>query len=162
MTAVIPVIGPACLIAVHPVVRRIEIQDQLLRRLGKGLDEQLQQYLVDRHHPGTLCPGLEPAQGRGAGQHPVLPDRRLQGRIVAQLVVIVQVLVAQTQGIQPLTQQMQLAVLATGLPTGIAKQPGYPGCQTEPAVLFAHQHHPAIAGDFSAVEIGLDFTALAV
>ncbi len=56
---------------------------------------------------------------------------------------------ARARGMQPLTQQLQVAVPATRQLAGIANQPGKPGSQTASAVLFSHQHHHAVAGDRS-------------
>ena len=109
----------------HPVIRRIEIQDQLLRRCA----ERLHQYPVYRNHPGTVRLRLEPAQRRRAHQHRVAVNRRLQRRIVAQLVVIVRILMTRAQGMQPLTKQIQPAVPATRLTAGTDDQPG---ARTEP------------------------------
>jgi hypothetical protein len=72
--------------------------------------------------------------------------------------VVIEIFVAQSQSVDPLAEHFNLAVITTGLPSGIIQQlmkffgePQFPICLTE-------EKNASIAGDFSTVEIDLNFS----
>jgi len=67
---------------------------------------------------------LPAVQGGGTGQGHHVRGRRLHSHVMVQLVMIVQALVAQGQGIDALPQQQQQLVCATGFAAHIAQHPG--------------------------------------
>ena len=56
------------LMAVDGVVGGVEVEDQVLRRLGMGGDELIDKDLGSTDQGLTLDAVLEPAEGRGRGQ----------------------------------------------------------------------------------------------
>ena len=104
-----------------------------------------------------MLPAIE---RRLAGQWPVAIDSGLQGQIVAQLVVIVLILVAQSQSVDPLTQQAQSGMIATGATAWIVQNASDLFEQTKAAVDLMQQDGPAtVAGDVTAGKGDFDFAA---
>lgn len=89
----------ALLLAVDRIVGGVEVQHQPLRCPRKGGDELLDEHRVQapgRRPVGTVLPT---AQRRGAGQQRVAFDRRLERQVVAQCLMVIEVLVAQRQAV---------------------------------------------------------------
>lgn len=79
------------LVTMHRVVGGVEVENQFLGWSIKGGDEALHQHPVDRPRRPPIGPVLKPAQRRRAGQRPVALNRRLQGQVVAQRIMVVQI-----------------------------------------------------------------------
>jgi len=84
----------------------------------------------------------------------------LQRQIIAQLVVVVQVLIAQRQRIDSLPQQLQQGVFAAGLSAIIPDDFGRCLAQPHLPIDLCKQRYTAVAGDVAATEIGFDSTTL--
>ena len=95
IAVVIAVEKASLLTTVHRIVGGVDVQHNLFGRPLEGGDEGRGQNLVNRPRPTPFGPILEAAQRRRAGQRPVAPGRGLQGKVMAQGRVIVQILVAQ-------------------------------------------------------------------
>ena len=129
VTAVVAVEEATLLGTVQRIVRRVQVQPELPRRLGAGLHEQLDQQIVQglgtRHDPLVAVPRplrlakLQPVQRTRAGQRrtPVpVPrairtgrvrpaDQQRQHRVAPQRVVVVEILIAQRQRVHALRDQ---------------------------------------------------------
>ena len=121
VAAIVAVEEPPLLVAVQRVVGGIEVEHDLLGRRGVRVEEQLDEQPLDRGRvmadlvvaggrPGRRV--LEPVERRLAGQRRAvgatraeLAGDRRQHRVVAQGVVVDQVLVAQRQGEHALADQ---------------------------------------------------------
>jgi hypothetical protein len=148
------------LFAVHRIVGGIEVQDQLLGWPAERGDEPVDQHGVQL--PGRLPVGtvLPPAQGRGTGQIRVAAHGRLDRQVAAQAGMIVEVLIAQGQGVDPLAQQTQGIVVAAGLAARIDQRAGHGFGQAEATIGLLQQQHAAVGGDVATLEIGFYLTAL--
>lgn len=92
----------AFLVTVYPVIGGIKIQDQLLRCFFKRSDELLDYHFMHPNSGFPVCPVLPPTQGRTAGQFLGAPQRRLDGQIKTQALVVVEVFITQCQCIDSL------------------------------------------------------------
>ena len=110
VVVVVAVEEASLLMAVHRIVGGVDVEHDLLGRRREGGDIGLDQNPVDAPGPGPLGPVLEAAQGRRAGQHPVALGRRLHGQVMAQGVMVVEVLVAQRDPEHPLAQHVHKPV----------------------------------------------------
>ena len=121
---------------VHRIIGGIEIENDLLRCAPVRLQEQLHQQRLDRRRivadlviARRLLPAqLQPVQRRLAGHRRAVraPRRKLAGqhrhqRIVAQLVMVVEVLVAERDAKDPLTDQRPDLMLDQILPPIVMK-----------------------------------------
>ena len=159
--SIVPVEEPALLIAMDPVISRVEVQHQFLRpALAEGGDKLLDQHPVDGRRRGAVCLPLQPAKSGAAGQRLAPLHRRLPRQIMAQRVVIVEILVPQGQTVDALPQQIGQGMgdqrRIAPIPQHLRHGPG----QSHPAVRLPQEHHPAIAGDIAARETPLDFAAI--
>src|SRR5690554_3713497 len=98
VVVVVAVEVPPELLAVHPVVGGIEVEvERLLGWQPERADELLDHFLVDGDRPVPIGLLLEATQRGLAGQHAVGIDGGLQGDVVTQRLVVVEILVAQRQ-----------------------------------------------------------------
>ena len=85
---VVAVEEAALLLAVHGVVGGVEVEDQVLGRLGMGGDELIDQDLGDADQGLAVDAVLQPAEGRRRGQRGGLvgdgPGGDLQCRVGAE------------------------------------------------------------------------------
>ena len=178
--AVVPVVAveePPLLTTVQSVVRRVQVQPDLGRRLRLGLQEQVHQQPVHRRRIGgdalvavrgrtVRRAQLQPVQRARTGQRtPPVPRTRpvaargitpahqhRQQPVPTQLVVVVQVLVAQRQTVHPLRDQrsnvvlhaVRVAVVREALRQAVQKPQANVG--------LAQQQSAAVRGDPAAVE----------
>ena len=111
---------PVFLMAVQRILGGVEIEDDLLRRFGVGLQEQTNEQLLNGGRimaDLVIARGLRPAQfqpveRRFAGDRRAVPAPCLQlagqhrhDRVVPQLVMIIQILVTQRNPEHPLPDQ---------------------------------------------------------
>ena len=126
VAVVIAVEEPPLLLAVHRIVGRIEIKDDLVRCSLVRLQEQVDEQPLDGHRIVTdlviarrlQAAQLQPVERRLAGHRRAILASRLElarqhrhQRIVAQFVVVVQILIAKRDPEHPLTDQRHDLVL---------------------------------------------------
>ena len=179
---VVAVEEAAELVAVDRVVGGVEVQDDPLGRPGVGLEEEgheeafdvvgaADDLLVAAVLVGPDGGQFEAVEGALAGQRlaPValplaglargvgLADDGGEQGVAAEVVVVVEVLVAQRQGVDPLGDQLldgvldEVGVAVVGEAGGeLADDPGE-------SLGLAEQQGAAVGGDVAAVEVGEDF-----
>ena len=106
---IIPVEEPLLLPTVHEVVGGVEVEDQVLRRPGMGGDELIDQDLGDLDQGLAVDAVLEAAEGRGRGEGQLglggASGGDLEHGVAAEGLMVVEVLVAQGDGDDPLGEQ---------------------------------------------------------
>lgn len=174
VAAIVAVEEASFLFAVQRRVGRVEIENHLLGRFLMRFDKRLEQQLVDalelaadlRVAVGAVGCALEPIQGGLAGQRlaavpltlaifslqVTLAGQQRQHGVVAQLVVVVEIFVAQRDGVDALLDQLGDAVLDAFGITMIFKAAGQSFEQTQPPLDLAQQHCSALGADLAAVE----------
>jgi hypothetical protein len=165
----------AFLVAVQRIVGGIEIQNDLfgwrLVRLEEEIDEQtfdLCRVVPDlvvaaRHHRRVL----EPVQGALAGERRTtlalgseLAGQRREHRVVAQVIMVDQIFVAERDAEHPLRHHRLDRVLDLRLGPAVLEAGGEPCDQADRPIGRAEQQRPGIRGGLAAVKRGLDSTAL--
>ena len=158
VVVVIAVEEAALLAAMDGIVGGIEVEHQFLwRRVERG-DEILHHRLMGRPRPLPVRRPLQPAHRRRTGQPRVTPTGALQHQIVAQPVMIVDVLMAQRQRKRPLTQQGQQPMTDLAGLAPVDQPPRQPRQQADPPVRRRQQHGATVRGDIAAGKIRLDAT----
>ena len=157
----------ALLMAVQRVVGGVEIENDLLGRAAMRLQEQVDQQRLDHRLvvadlviAGRKRPAeLEPVQRRLARHRRAILSARFQlagedrhHRVMAQLIVIDQVLIAERQSEHPLADQRLDLVLDQLLAARVPKAGGKPIDDTDRPVRRAKQHRAGVRSDASAVE----------
>ena len=99
---------------------------------------------------------LESAQGWRTRQRCDTIDRRLQCQVVPQLAMVVEILIAQRQAVQTLTQLGQRAVPAASRVARIPQHAGRCRAQSEAAVGGTQQQHATVAAHRAARKINLN------
>jgi hypothetical protein len=111
---IISVEETALLPAVDEVVGGVEIEEHVLRRRGVGGEELIDQDFGDADQGLAIDAVLQAAEGRGRGEGPILvgplPGGHLEGGVGAEGLMVVEVLVSQGQGQDPLSEQGLLVV----------------------------------------------------
>jgi len=142
--------------AVQRHVRGVDVQHQFLGRCRMAGHELIQQHAMQCHGLRARGPVLQAAEGGRRGQGLIAAHRRLHQQIVAQCLVIVQVLVAAAQPVQTLREHLTQA-MADAL--GVARiGNGRRGraAQTQMLIDLAQQQQAAVAAQVSAAEVRLD------
>ena len=102
---------------------------------------------------------LQTAQGRRAGQGQIVLDAtfgdQLHERIIAQGLLVVEILVAQGQAVDALAEQRELAVDDEKGMTRVGDDLVERGGESELPVGLAQQQGPGVGGEIAAGEIGL-------
>ncbi len=144
----------ALLVAVNRIVGGVEVEDQLVGRVFARGDEGLHQNLV--RGPSHLAVGrvLEPAQRRRTGWRLIPIGRRLQCLVVAQGVVVVQILVTQGQAVDPLPQHISQTVLNLARLPVVGQPPGKRCRQSQQVIRPAQQQNAAVARHMTSIEAG--------
>jgi len=103
-------------------------------------------------------PALFQAPQRGTGGQCRIAggSQQPQRRVMAQLIVIVQILIAQSQSKHPLGQQIRQPVAHTLLSPMIFKTTRHTSPQIKPAFTLTQQQNASIRGDLTAIESGGD------
>ena len=174
--AVLPVVAMVeapLLAAVQRHVGGVQVQHQLLRRRPEALREQLRQQRVEapevRHHLAMLPVQarrrrqLQPVQRALARQRLAVvaallqaAQHRAQQRVLAQRVVIVQILVAQRHAEDALTHQRLHLVHDVGGVAVVGEAGRHPAEQPDRLVGQAHEQRAAVGGQGAAREIGFE------
>ena len=169
VAVVVAVEEPAFLMAVQRIVGGVEVEHDLLGRLRVRLEEEVDEQRLDRRRVvadllvagGDLARQFEPVQRRLAGDRRAVlaPGRELAGqnrhhRVVAKLVVIVQVLVAERDAEHALADERGDRVLDEPRVPRVAEASGEPANQIEPPVGGAEQQPARVRRQRAAVELG--------
>ena len=157
---VVAVEEAADLVTVDGIVGGVEVQDQFLGGRVVGGDEGLHDNLGHRDERGALGAVLQAAQGGGAGQGQIVFDAafgdQLHKGIVAEGLLVVEVFVAQGQGVDALPEEGALLVDdEEGVP-GVGDDAVEGGGESEASVGLAEEQSPGVAGEGAAGEVGLD------
>jgi len=159
----------AFLMAVQRVVGGVEVEDDPARCRGMAVEEEVDEQTLDRRRvmADSMVAArrqrrmLEPVQGALAGERravlalgPKLAGERRQHRVVAQLIVVDQVLVAERDAEHALRHHCRDAVLDLCLGAAISKAGRKSGDQADGPVGRAEQQRSGIRGDLAAVEGG--------
>ena len=183
VVVVVAVKEPSRLLAVQGNVRGVEIQDDTRGRLLVGLQEQVEEQVPHRRtvHGDLLvaalpvCPDggqLQPIQRALARQglalvplpSPILAQRVLfphqnrQQRMVTKGVVIVEVLVTQTQSVDPLGHEIFDGVLDQVRVAMIGEAGGELPDDARGPLRLPQQYRPGVRGDLAPVEPGHNFS----
>jgi len=157
---------------VHRIVSRIEVEDDLARRLIVRLKEQVHEQPLDRDRivadlviARRLQPTqLEPVQCRFAGNRrtvfaPRLELARQHGhhRIVAQFIVVVEILIAESDAEYPLADQRRHLVLNRVPAALVVKAPRQSMYQSDCAIRRPQQQSASIRRDRPTVEASHNF-----
>ncbi len=154
VAVVIAVEEPALLMAVQRVVGRVEVEDDLSGRPIVRLEEQVDEQGLDRRRVvadllvagGDLARQFQPVQRRLAGHRRAIlaPGLKLarqhrHQRIVAKLVMVVQVLIAERDAVHALPDERGDGMLNEPRVSGVAETSRKPSNQIEPSVGCAQQ-----------------------
>jgi hypothetical protein len=150
---------PALLLTVQRHVGGVDVENQLLGRLGVAGDELLHQHTVQCGCMRRRGPGLQATQGRAAGQRLGTAHRRLHHQVLAQHVVVAHVRPAQAQAVDALRQQAVHAVLDAGVAALVTECAGCCAGKSNAFIELLEQQHAAIADDVTTIERGLNDTA---
>ena len=158
---------PPLLLAVHRIVGRIEIKDDLVRRSLVRLQEQVDEEPLDGHRIVTdlviarrlQAAQLQPVERRFAGhRRAILAARRelarehRQHRIMAQLVVVVEILIAKRNPEHPLADQRHYLVLDQLRAPHVVKARGQSIHHPDRTIRRAQQQRSGIRRDRARVE----------
>ena len=167
VAVVIAVEEPPLLLAVQRIVGRIEIKDDLLRRAFVRLQEQVDQQPLDGHRivadlviaRRLQLAQLQPVQRRLAGHRRAILAPRLKlarqhrhHRIMAQFVVVVQILIAERDPEHPLADQGRDLVLDQFRTPLVVKARRKPIHHPDGAIRRAQQQRSGIRGDRAGIE----------
>ena len=178
VVAVVAVEEAALLAAVHFIVGAVDVEHEAGRgRAGSGLDEQLGEQGLER--PGVMADPVVPARlasSRGvfepvqrtlAGQRRAvlaaaleLAGEEAEHGVVAQVVVVVQILVAQGEAGDALGHERGNGVCGEARIAVVGEAAGDAVEQAAVPPDLPEQQRPRIGGDRPAVEGGRDFTTL--
>jgi len=112
------------LFPVHHVVGRIEVEDDLLWRYCVRRDELVDEQGIHVNRSLSLCAVFGTAQRRGAGQRLIATHRRLQGDVMPELIMVVDILFAAANGIDPLPEHLLDGMLHARLAPVVRNKPG--------------------------------------
>ena len=173
VVAVVAVEGVALLAAVHPVIRRVDVEHE--PRGGQpsrpGLDEEVGEERLKRLGvvgdpviaprlpvPGRMLEAVQRALARqrraALAPSTELVGQQRQQRVVAQGVVIVEVLVAQREARDPLSHQGPDRVLRQTRIAPVRETGGHPVEQPDAPVGLPQQQGSPVRSDRAAIERG--------
>jgi len=172
---VVPVEEAPLLLAVQRIVGRVQIQDDLFGRRRVRLKEKLHKQMgrfcrIDSDLLIAICPGLlrhaqlQPIQRTLACERSGVLVRSVgehrQQRIVAQIIVVVEILVPERQSIHALREQLAHRVLHPVCGAMVLKARRellHNACAT---VYLTQQHCAAVGSDRTAIKTPHDFAAI--
>ena len=169
VAVVVAVEEPALLMAVQRIVGRVEVEDDLSGRPIVRLEEQVDEQGLDRRRVvadllvagGGLAREFQPVQRRLAGHRRAilapgleLARQHRHQRIVAKLVMVVQVLIAERDAVHALPDERGDGMLNQPRVSGVAETSRKPSNQIEPSVGCAQQQPAGVGGQRAAVERG--------
>ena len=149
---------PTFLSTVNGIVSRIEVKNQLFRRCAERVDEHLHQQFVQRHCRLTFHPVLKPAQRRTARKDRVTSNCGLEIRIVTQRIVVVQILIPESQSIDPLTQHTANLMSDLAVLPGISKQLRSTAGHIKLRISMLKKNNAAVTADITTGEVHLNTT----
>ena len=171
---VITVEEPPLLLAMQRIIGRIQIKNDLRGRAFVRLQEQVEQKSLDGHRVVAdlvvarrlQLAQFQPVQRRLAGHRRTIlaPRLKLAGqhrhhRIVAQLVVVVEILIAKRNPKYPLAHQGHDLMLDQILPPHVVKARRKPSRHSDHTIRRAQQQCSGVRRDRPAVERRYHFTA---
>ena len=174
VAVVITVEEASLLLPVHRIVGRIQIEDDLARRTLVRVQEQIDQQPLDGDRIVTdlviarrLQPAqFQPVQRRLAGNRRAvlaagcqLARQHRHHRVVAQLVVVIEVLIAKRDPEHPLRQQGHDLMLDQMLSACVVEARGKPLRQLDRAIRRPKKQRPGIRRNRPAVERAHNFAS---
>ena len=160
---------PPLLLAVQRIIGRIEIENDLPRRARVRLQEQVDKQIPDRHRivadlvvaRRRKLAQLQPVERRLAGHRRAIRTPRLElarqhrhHRIVAQLVVVVEILVAERDPEHPLTDQRHDLVLDQFRPSLVVKARRKPIHHSDRSIRRAQQQRSRVRRHQPGIKCG--------
>src|SRR5579883_1459450 len=148
------------LLAVDAIVGRVEVEDQVLRRGGVGGDELIDQDLGDLDQCLSIDAVLQTAESRRRGEGLIrlgqFAGGDLEGQVIAEGLMVVEILVSQGQRRDPLGDHGALVMDDEHGMTRIWDR-RVKGVEESDAVIdLAEQEGPGICGNLSTQEVGDD------
>ncbi len=156
---VIAVKEASLLLTEQRVVGGVKVQHEFLGRTLETGDELLHQHFVQPSGGGSVGPFLQPAQCGRTGHIPIHAHRRLHGHVATQRSVVVQVLPAQRQSIDPLAQHVAHLVRDQQRTARISDAARCRLDQTELAISRPQQHDAAVTGHAATVKSAFHHTS---
>src|SRR5665213_867278 len=157
---IVPVEETPLLLAVDEVVGGVEIEDQVLGRIEMGGEELIDQDLGDLDQGLAVDPVFQAAKGgrRGEGRRRigVRSGGELQGGIEAESLMVVEILVAQRDGEDPLSEHGLLVMHDDRQPAWVGDDAIEGVEEPEPLAELAKEQSTGVGGEPSAVEVGDD------
>ncbi|GMV54622.1 MAG: hypothetical protein AMXMBFR6_04270 [Betaproteobacteria bacterium] len=141
------------LLAVQGRIGSIDIEDQCARRLALRGYEPLDQHAIERHHVGTGGARFQAREGRAAGQFIGPAYRGLHQRIVAQPIVVVQILVAAAQPVQALGDQVTQRMPDAFRSAWVAQCSSRCHRQADLAINLVYPHHASVGTDGTTAKV---------
>jgi hypothetical protein len=159
--AVVAMEVPAFLVAVHPGIGGIEVEDQFAGSFLERGDELVQQHFVEGHGGLSIHPLLQPAKA-GVSRQRLRPfQSSLPGEVAPQGLMVIEVFIPQGQPVDALAQQTDLWMGDEERVAGIRQHGVQRADQAEPPIGLAQEEEDAaITGDVPAGETGLDFAPI--
>ena len=164
---VVAVEEPAFLLSVQRIIGGIEIERDLRRRLGVGIKEQIDEQGLNGGRiggdagiaGGLVAAEFEPVQRAlarqrravAAGGHQLVRQRR-QHRVMAELVVVIEILIAQRNADNPLHHQRLDRVLGVGGITTILEAGRQATGQPQHPVRRPQQQGTGVTGDGATIK----------
>ena len=157
---IIAVEETAFLLAVDAIIGRVEIEDQVLRRGGVGGDELIDQDLGDLDQCLSIDAVLQAAERRRRGEGLIrlgqFAGGNLEGRVGAEGLMIVEILVPQGQRRDPLGDHGALVMDDEHGMTRIWDRRAEGVEESDVVIDLAEQEGPGICGNPSTQEVGDD------
>jgi hypothetical protein len=139
-------------------VRGVDVEHQFLGGTLVAGDELVDEHAMQRPRLRARGPVLQSAERRGRGQGLIATHGGLHQHIVAQRLVVVQILVAATQAVQALRQQVAQAVADAFGVSRVGNRRSGRAAKTQVPIDLAQQQQAAIAAQVPAAEVGFDDT----
>jgi len=147
------------LLAVNRIVRGVEIENQFLGRLRKRGDELIEQDTVRSDGDLAISAAFETTKGRAGCRLPLLLQGGLQGQILAQPVMVVEVFVALAQTENALPKHLLRAVFDEIRIAWIGQHIGHRFEQAELAFNLAQQQQATVRGHVAAINADVNLAA---